>query len=120
MNKVMSATPVSRDTYSECVTALNQHSVDGVYTDLAVLAGYVAVAKNPAQLKLVEVPGAGKPQLYGIGLQLGDDSLQHKIDEILKAAEADGTWQAIFNATLAPSGIKAVIPADGDWTTPGA
>jgi glutamate transport system substrate-binding protein len=115
ISSLTSAQPVSRNTFSECVNALQQHALDGVFTDLAVLAGYAA--QDPQHLKLVEVPNAGKPQLYGIGLQLGDDTLRDKIDEILKTAEKDGTWQAIFNATLAPSGIKAVTPPDGVWTT---
>ena len=116
ISSLTSAQPVSRNTFSECVSALRQHSVDGVFTDLAVLAGYAA--QDPQHLRLLEVPNAGKPQLYGIGLQLGDDTLRDKIDEILKTAEQDGTWQAIFNATLAPSGIKPVTPPDGVWTTP--
>lgn len=108
------AQPVSRTTFSECVSALKQHAVDGVYTDLAVLAGYAA--QDPTHLRLIAVPQAAAPQLYGIGLRYGDDLLRQKIDSILIAAERDGTWQAIFNATLSPSGIEAVTPPDGVWT----
>ncbi len=115
ISQLTSAQSESRDTYSECVSALEQHQVDSVYTDLAVLAGYAA--QDPAKLRLVEVPKAAAPQLYGIGLPYGDVALRTKIDSILRAAEKDGTWQAIFNATLAPSGIKAVTPPDGKWTT---
>jgi len=109
------AQPVPRDTFSECVTALKQKSVDAVYTDLAVLAGYAA--QDPQNLRLIEVPKAAAPQLYGIGLPLGDELLRKKVDDILVAAEQDDTWKAIFNATLAPSGIKAITPPDGVWTT---
>jgi glutamate transport system substrate-binding protein len=116
ISSLSSAQPVSRNTFSECVSALKQHSLDGVFTDQAVLAGYVT--QDPQHLKLLDVPNSGKPQLYGVGLQFGDDSLRERIDEILKAAEKDGTWQAIFNATLAPSGIKPVTPTDGTWSTP--
>jgi len=116
ISSLSSAQPVSRNTFSECVSALKQHSLDGVFTDQAVLAGYAA--QDPQHLKVLDVPNSGKPQLYGVGLQFGDDTLKERIDEILKAAETDGTWQAIFNATLAPSGIKPVTPADGVWSTP--
>ena len=115
ISSLSSAQPVSRNTFSECVSALTQHSLDGVFTDQAVLAGYAA--QDPQHLKVIAVPNAGKPQLYGVGLQFGDDTLRERIDEILKAAEKDGTWQAIFNATLAPSGIKPVTPPDGAWST---
>ncbi|MBS2964024.1 glutamate ABC transporter substrate-binding protein [Actinocrinis puniceicyclus] len=109
------AQPVSRGSFSECVAALKDHSVSGVYTDLAVLAGYAL--QDPAHLRLIAVPQAGDTQLYGIGLPYGDDLLRRKIDDILVAAEKDGTWQAIFNATLAPSGIEAITPRDGVWMT---
>lgn len=113
ITEMSSAKAVSHASFSECVDALRQHQLDGVFTDLAVLAGYAA--QDPQHLRLIEVPNGGPPQLYGIGLPLGDTVLQKKIDSILVTAEKDGTWQAIFNATLAPSGIKPVIPKDGDW-----
>lgn len=114
LKSLTNAEPVSRNTFSECVSALKQNAVDGVYTDLAVLAGYAAL--DPTRLRLIAVPRAAPPQLYGIGLRFGDDLLRQKIDSILIAAEKDGTWQAIFNATLAPSGIQAITPPDGVWT----
>ena len=115
LKSLTNAQAVSRNTYSECVSALKQHAVDGVYTDLAVLAGYAL--QDPQHLRVIAVPRASAPQLYGIGLPYGDDLLRRKIDSILVAAEKDGTWQAIFNATLAPSGLQAITPPDGVWTT---
>jgi glutamate transport system substrate-binding protein len=109
-----SATTVSRNSFSECVTSLKHGEADGVYTDLAVLAGYAL--QDPSHLRLIAVPQAGDTQLYGIGLPYGDGMLSRKIDSILVSAERDGTWQAIFNATLAPSGIAGVTPPDGVWT----
>jgi glutamate transport system substrate-binding protein len=114
LKSLTSAQMVPRSTFSECVTALKQHDVDGVFTDLAVLAGYAA--QDPQHLRLIAIPQAAPPQLYGVGLPLGDDVLRRKIDSILVAAENDGTWQAIFNATLAPSGIQPITPPDGVWT----
>ena len=114
LKSLTAAQPVARNSYSECVSALKQHGVDGVYTDLAVLAGYAL--QDPQHLRLIAVPNAAPPQLYGIGLPFGDDLLRRKIDSILVDAEKDGTWQAIFNATLAPSGIQPIAPPDGVWT----
>jgi glutamate transport system substrate-binding protein len=106
-----SAVAVERTSYSECVADLDNHSVDAVYTDLAVLAGYAAL--DPTHLKIVPTTGDAQPQYYGIGLPLGDSALKAKINDILATAERNGTWQAIFNATLAPSGIKASAPPIG-------
>ena len=114
LKSLTNAQLVPRSTFSECVSALKQHAVDGVFTDLAVLAGYAA--QDPEHLRLIAIPQAAAPQLYGIGLPLGDDLLRRKIDSILVGAENDGTWQAIFNATLAPSGIQPIAPPDGVWT----
>jgi glutamate transport system substrate-binding protein len=111
--QLTSARPIAKQSYSECVKALSDHAVDGVYTDVAVLAGYAAQA--PQHLKILEGNGS-RPQLYGIGLPKGDPALQGKINDILRTAEQNGTWQAIFNATLAPSGITASAPPVGSWT----
>jgi glutamate transport system substrate-binding protein len=56
----------------------------------------------------------GKPfstEKYGIGLAKNDSALRGKIDDILEAAEKDGTWQKIYDATLGKSGAKASPPA---------
>jgi len=108
-----SAVAVARTAYSECVSALTSHSVDAVYTDLAVLAGYAA--QDPTHLKIIATTGDAQPQYYGIGLPLADAALKAKINDILATAERNGTWQAIFNATLAPSGIKATAPKIGTF-----
>lgn len=111
--RLTGAVPQARQNYSECISALTKHSVDGVYTDLAVLAGYAA--QDPAHLRILPVTDNSPPQLYGIGLPGNDPALTDKINEILRTAEKDGTWQAVFNATLAPSGIEATMPPIGRW-----
>jgi glutamate transport system substrate-binding protein len=107
-----SAQPVALGSYSQCVDELLAGKVDGVYTDLAIDAGYAA--QDPGQLKVIPV-NAAQTQYYGIGVQLGENNLITEIDQILSAAEQNGTWRAIFNATLAPSGIQPVIPRLGQW-----
>lgn len=113
LSHLTSAIPDARTAYSECVSALTSRSDDAVYTDLAVLAGYAA--QDPQHLKIIATTGDAAPQYYGIGLPIGDAALKAKINDILATAERDGTWQAIFNATLAPSGIKASAPKIGDF-----
>lgn len=106
------AQAVALGSYSECVDQLIAGKVAGVYTDLAIDAGYAA--QDPGRLKVIPV-NAAQTQYYGIGVQLGENNLVAKINQILSSAEQDGTWKAIFNATLAPSGIQPVIPPVGNF-----
>ncbi|MEA2703780.1 MAG: glutamate transport system substrate-binding protein [Actinomycetota bacterium] len=93
-------------TYSECVSQLLDNQTDAVTTDDAILKGYAAQA--PTRLKVV-----GKPfseEKYGIGLPHDDAALRNKIDDILAASYADGTWQKIYDGTLGKSGAPASPP----------
>jgi glutamate transport system substrate-binding protein len=93
------------DTYSQCVEALNDGSVDAVTTDEAILIGYAA--QDPDNLKVV-----GKPfteEKYGVGLPKGDDALRTFINDMF--TEGGDTWQAIYDATLGLSGTKVEQPA---------
>jgi glutamate transport system substrate-binding protein len=93
--------------YSQCVDQLLGKTVDAVTTDDAILKGYAA--EQPDKLRVV-----GKPfstEKYGVGLAKNDSVLRNKIDDILEAAEKDGTWQKIYDATLGKSGTKASPPA---------
>jgi glutamate transport system substrate-binding protein len=111
-HSLTAAQAVALGSYSQCVDELLAGQVNGVYTDLAIDAGYAA--QNPGQLKVIPV-NAAQTQYYGIGVQFGETNLVAKIDQILSTAEQDGTWRAIFNATLAPSGIQPVIPPVDQW-----
>ena len=56
----------------------------------------------------------GKPfskEPYGIGLNKDDKVLRDKIDDLLQAAETNGTWKKIYDATLGKSGAPATPPA---------
>jgi len=93
-------------TYSECVSQLIDRQTDAVTTDDAILKGYAA--QSPSQLKVV-----GKPfsvEKYGIGLGLADKPLRDKVNDILAASFADGTWQKIYDGTLGKSGSPASPP----------
>jgi glutamate transport system substrate-binding protein len=93
-------------TYTECVDKLETKGVDAVSTDGAILLGYAA--NNPDELQVV-----GKPfstEKYGIGLKKDDAALRNKINDILEAAETDGTWKQIYDATLGKSGSPADPP----------
>jgi glutamate transport system substrate-binding protein len=92
--------------YSECVNLLLQGGVTAVATDQTILAGYAEA--NPGKLRYLSQVFSN--ELYGVGLPHGDVALQQDIDHILQQAEQDGTWQAIYNATLARTGLKLTPP----------
>jgi glutamate transport system substrate-binding protein len=103
--------PVARNTYSECAAAVKSSSADFVYSDYALLLGYAA--QDPSDFRVIDTNDS--TQYYGIGLPLNDAVLKSTIDTILSAAVSDGTWRAIFNATLGPEGFKADPPHIGSW-----
>lgn len=92
--------------YSQCVDQLLSNQVDAVTTDDAILKGYAA--QQPDKLKLVGDTFSTEP--YGIGLNKDDSALRNKINDILQAAEDDGTWKQIYDATLGKSGSPADPP----------
>jgi len=101
------AKTVEFEKYSQCVDGLLNKQVDAVTTDDAILLGYAA--QQPDKLKVV-----GKPfseEKYGIGLNKDDSALRGKVNDIIEAAEKDGEWQKIYDATLGKSGSKATPPA---------
>lgn len=103
------------DNYSECLSQVGHGQATGLYTDLPILAGYAA--EYPGQYRVLPVDDHQPEQLYGIGIAHGDTALQNKIDGILKTAESNGTWLAVFNATLAASGLTAPTPPPiGVWS----
>ena len=98
---------VELQSYSQCVTQLEQKAVDAVTTDDAILKGYAA--QQPDKLKVVGQPFSSEP--YGIGLNHDDTALRNKINDVLQGAATDGTWKKIYDGTLGRSGSPADPPA---------
>lgn len=97
---------VEFDTYSACVEALRNGSVDAVTTDESILAGYAA--QSPGEFKLVG--GIFSEERYGIGLKLGDTALRAQINDALEKMETDGAWAAAFESNLGVAGIPLPPP----------
>jgi glutamate transport system substrate-binding protein len=93
------------DTYSKCVTALAGGQVDAVTTDDMILAGYAAQDQYAGKFKVVGKPFSSEP--YGIGLKKSDTAGCNKINDILKAAAADGSYKKAWDTTLGKSGKAA-------------
>ena len=93
------------DSYSKCVTALAGGQVDAVTTDDIILAGYAAQDQYAGKFKVVGKKFSEEP--YGIGLKKDDTEGCNKINDILKAAAADGSYKAAWDNTLGKSGTAA-------------
>ncbi|MEV4702650.1 glutamate ABC transporter substrate-binding protein [Actinoplanes sp. NPDC049316] len=93
------------DSYSKCVQALSNKSVDAVTTDDIILAGYAAQEQYAGKFKVVGKKFSDEP--YGIGLKKTDTEGCNKINEILKTAATDGSYKAAWDSTLGKSGTPA-------------
>ena len=93
------------DSYSKCVTALEGGKVDAVTTDDIILAGYASQEQYAGKFKVVGKPFSTEP--YGIGLKKDDTAGCNKINDILKAAAADGSYKKAWDDTLGKSGKAA-------------
>jgi glutamate transport system substrate-binding protein len=93
------------DTYSKCVTALAGNKVDAVTTDDIILAGYAAQDQYAGKFKVVGKKFSDEP--YGIGLKKTDTAGCNKVNDILKAAAADGSYKKAWDDTLGKSGTAA-------------
>ena len=93
------------DTYSKCVTALAGGQVDAVTTDDIILAGYASQEQYAGKFKVVGKPFSTEP--YGIGVKKDDTAGCNKINDILKAAAADGSYKKAWDDTLGKSGKAA-------------
>jgi glutamate transport system substrate-binding protein len=93
------------DAYSKCVTALAGGQVDAVTTDDIILAGYASQDQYAGKFKVVGKKFSEEP--YGIGLKKDDTAGCNKINDILKAAAADGSYKAAWDNSLGKSGQAA-------------
>lgn len=93
------------DSYSKCLPLLEKGQVDAVTTDDIILAGYAAQDQYAGKFKVVGKTFSTEP--YGIGLKKDDKDGCEKVNEILKAAAADGSYKAAWDATVGKSGKPA-------------
>lgn len=96
------ASPVPFATYSECVTQLENETVDAVTTDGAILLGYAA--QNPDELMVVGEPFS--TERYGIGYPKGAEGMCEFLNGVLETSFEDGTWADAFDSTLGESGVE--------------
>ncbi|MGA4507640.1 glutamate ABC transporter substrate-binding protein [Propionibacteriaceae bacterium G1746] len=95
------------DTYSKCVDALANGSIDAVTTDDVILAGFAAQDAYKGKLKVVGAPFS--EERYGVGLKKGDTELCTKVNTAIKKMIDSGDWAKAIEKTVGPSGYK--VPA---------
>ncbi|WEV79426.1 glutamate ABC transporter substrate-binding protein [Janibacter cremeus] len=100
------AEPVPFDTYSACVTQLENGSVDVVTTDGAILLGYAA--ETPDELEVVGE--AFSEERYGIGFQKDDAEMCEFLTTTLTDSFEDGSYDEAFQSTLGESGVETPEP----------
>lgn len=102
------------DTYSSCVEALGQGTIDAMTTDATILNGYAA--QNPGSFKLVEMEKDGKPftdEYYGIGLKKDDTEGTDAINTALKEMQDSGEFDKAVEKNLgSKDGIDNGTPGD--------
>jgi glutamate transport system substrate-binding protein len=86
---------VTFDVYSKCADALRTGQVAAVTTDNVILLGLVG--KSEGAFKVVGDPFTEEP--YGIGLKKGDTAFCQFVNDTLKAAAADGSYEKAWTST---------------------
>ncbi|HHU38224.1 MAG TPA: glutamate ABC transporter substrate-binding protein [Propionibacterium sp.] len=102
-------------TYSECLPALLNGTIDAITTDDTILAGYAAQEQYAGKLKL-----AGEPfttENYGVGLKKGDTELCEKVNAAITKMVDEGAWQSAIDETL---GAADYVAGPGNPPTPAA
>lgn len=95
-------------TYSECVPALQQGSIDALTTDDSILAGYAAQEQYEGQFKLAGFELTD--EYYGIGVPKGEDQLVEDINAALEKMIDDGSWEEAVEANFGPANYEAEDP----------
>jgi glutamate transport system substrate-binding protein len=90
--------------YSECLTGLENGTVDALTTDDSILAGYASQKEHQGKFKLAGLKLSDEN--YGIGLKKGDTELKSKINTALKKMVSDGSWQKAITANFGPAEYK--------------
>lgn len=92
--------------YSECVTGLENGTVDALTTDNTILAGLAA--QHEGKFKLV---GNGfSDENYGVGLKNGDTRLKADVAAAIEKMFADGAWGEAVAKHLGPAGFETPEP----------
>ncbi|MBL1067135.1 glutamate ABC transporter substrate-binding protein [Streptomyces sp. 7-21] len=96
------------NTYSQCLTGLENGTVDALTTDASILAGYAAQEQNQGKFALAGLELS--TENYGIGVPDGETDLRDDINAALEQMIEDGSWQEFVDANFGPAGYDAGEP----------
>ena len=105
-NKEMAANGYTIVEYQDLASqtqALLTGQVDAAINDLPVWSD--AVKKNPG--KAVVGPQFDTGDVYGFGMKLGNTALKQQVDEVIKTAKADGTYNMLFKKWIGTDAPKS-------------
>lgn len=83
------------DTYSECLTAMQQGRADGISTDDIILKG---LQKQDPNTKLIGDPFTKEP--YGMGIKKGRSEFVKFVNDLVAEMKKDGRWATIYKNNL--------------------
>lgn len=92
-------------TYSQCLTGLENGTVDAITTDAAILAGYAAQDQNQGKFKLAGLELSNEN--YGVGIPEGKTKLKNQINDALEKMVDDGSWQDYVDENFGPANYDA-------------
>ncbi len=109
-----SATNVQRDfapearllennTYSECLTGLENGTIDALTTDDSILAGYAAQEEHQGKFALAGLQLSD--EYYGVGLPKDSENLD-AVNEAITAMVEDGSWDQFVEEHFGPAGYE--------------
>lgn len=97
-------------TYSQCLTGLENGTVDALTTDAAILAGYAAQEQNQGKFKLAGLELSNEN--YGVGIPEGETELKNQINDALEKMVDDGSWQDYVDENFGPADYDAGDPPE--------
>jgi glutamate transport system substrate-binding protein len=98
------------NTYSQCLTGVENRELDALTTDDTILAGYAAQPANKGKFKLAGLNLSD--EYYGIGLEKGNTELQSAINDAVQKMIDDGSWKKAVEENLGPAGYKTPEPPE--------
>jgi polar amino acid transport system substrate-binding protein len=99
--------------YPAAFLALGQGLVDAVGTDIIILAGLRAKAKNPNDFEIVSGATFGGGE-YAIGVRENDSDWLDAVNHALMDVWKDGTWRKIYEKWIGPdSELKIKFEENG-------
>ncbi|GHH26964.1 glutamate ABC transporter substrate-binding protein [Streptomyces lanatus] len=91
-------------TYSECISSLQNGTVDALTTDDSILAGYAAQAQYKGKFKLAGLKLSNEN--YGIGVKKGDTETVNKVNAALEKMVSSKAWDKAVADNFGPANYK--------------